>query len=480
MRPAQLAYLDSLQKLSALQKSQVKQQADALAASYRSTRTLLTAFSLCAVAIACVLGFLITRSVRSRLRAVIEHFKKLRAGNFKDEIVVASRDEIGQVLAALKETQQDLRDASTKASDDRGQIEAIGKAQAVIEFDLDGTIRTANDNFLNVIGYRLDEIKGRHHGMFAEPAYRESAEYRQFWEKLRRGEYAAGLFKRVGQGGREIWLQASYNPVFDLDGNAYKVVKFATDVSEQVRTKKVLDESMVEQVRMKKDLDSAVADTRTVVKSAIEGDLTSRIPMQGKTGEIAALCQGINTLLDATMALITSVKNGAREVQSGAEEISRGNTDLSQRTEEQAASLEETASSMEEMTSSVKQTADNAGQANQLATAARQQAENGGAIVASAVNAMSQINTSSKKIADIIGVIDEIAFQTNLLALNAAVEAARAGEQGRGFAVVASEVRNLAGRSATAAKEIKGLIQDSVAKVEEVYRSRVFWTHGCS
>jgi methyl-accepting chemotaxis protein len=154
-------------------------------------------------------------------------------------------------------------------------------------------------------------------------------------------------------------------------------------------------------------------------------------------------------------------------VQQGAEEISKGNTNLSQRTEEQASSLEETASSMEEMTSTVKQTADNAGQANQLAMAARQQAEKGGSVVGAAVTAMSGINAASKKIADIIGVIDEIAFQTNLLALNAAVEAARAGEQGRGFAVVATEVRNLAGRSATAAKEIKALIQDSVARVDE-------------
>ena len=149
------------------------------------------------------------------------------------------------------------------------------------------------------------------------------------------------------------------------------------------------------------------------------------------------------------------------------EVVRKGNISLSQRTEEQASSLEETASSMEEMTSTVKQTADNAGQANQLAIAARSQAEKGGAVVGKAVGAMSAINASSRKIADIIGVIDEIAFQTNLLALNAAVEAARAGEQGRGFAVVASEVRNLAGRSATAAKEIKALIQDSVGKVEE-------------
>jgi methyl-accepting chemotaxis protein len=160
-------------------------------------------------------------------------------------------------------------------------------------------------------------------------------------------------------------------------------------------------------------------------------------------------------------------------VSRGADEISQGNANLSQRTEEQASSLEETASSMEEMTSTVKQNADNAAQANQLGVAARDQAEKGGAVVAKAVKSMADINDASKKINDIIGVIDEIAFQTNLLALNAAVEAARAGEQGRGFAVVASEVRNLAGRSATAAKEIKGLIQDSVRKVDEGYQPGV-------
>jgi methyl-accepting chemotaxis protein len=169
--------------------------------------------------------------------------------------------------------------------------------------------------------------------------------------------------------------------------------------------------------------------------------------------------------LESVSNIVSSVKGSASEVLRGAEEISQGNANLSQRTEEQSSSLEQTASSMEEMTSTVKQNADNAGQANQLATAARDQAENGGAVVSSAVKAMADINESSKKIADIIGVIDEIAFQTNLLALNAAVEAARAGEQGRGFAVVATEVRSLAGRSATAAKEIKELIQDSVRKV---------------
>jgi methyl-accepting chemotaxis protein len=210
-----------------------------------------------------------------------------------------------------------------------------------------------------------------------------------------------------------------------------------------------------------------VEETREVINAAAQGDLTRRIDPRIDSPELRAMAEGINTLLESMAGLVRGIRSTAIEVNRSAEEISAGNGNLSRRTEEQSASLEETASSMEEMTTTVKQNADNAAQASQLALAARDQAERGGVVVNQAVAAMADIKQSSKKIADIIGVIDEIAFQTNLLALNAAVEAARAGEQGRGFAVVASEVRSLAGRSATAAKEIKGLIQDSVRKVED-------------
>jgi len=213
-------------------------------------------------------------------------------------------------------------------------------------------------------------------------------------------------------------------------------------------------------------MDQFLVEAKRVLTHLAQGDLTDQLTLTCE-GDLEQIKGSINSAISNLKISMTTVREAAESVSTGAEEITKGNEDLSARTSEQAASLEETSSAMEEMTSTVKQNADNARQANQLAVAASDVAAKGGAVTTKAVEAMSEINKSSTKIADIITVIDEIAFQTNLLALNAAVEAARAGEHGRGFAVVAAEVRNLAQRSATAAKEIKGLIKESLQRVTD-------------
>ncbi|MCP5195899.1 MAG: HAMP domain-containing protein [Gammaproteobacteria bacterium] len=210
----------------------------------------------------------------------------------------------------------------------------------------------------------------------------------------------------------------------------------------------------------------SLRQAETVARTIAVGQLNNRITVTG-SDEISQLLRSLAATQEELLNVLKKIKRAAEIVETSTCEMSQGKEDLAQRTSEEASALEETAASMEELISTVKQSADNAGQANQLATAARSQAEQGGQVVDQAVAAMSAIHSSSRKIVNIIGVIDEIAFQTNLLALNAAVEAARAGEQGQGFAVVASEVRKLAQRSADAAKEIKGLITDSVTKVED-------------
>ncbi len=382
---------------------------------------------------------------------VFKRFTKAGSEVWIQAVYSPVKDETGRVVKIVK-IATDVTAARVSAADFEGQIAAISKAQAVIEFGLDGKILNANENFCQTLGYNLAEIKGQHHSLFVDPVFRSSPDYRMFWEKLGRGEYDAGQYKRIGKGGVEVWIQASYNPIMDLNGKPFKVVKYATDITARVKAAEVLQ--------------AAVTQTQDVVTAAKENDLRHRIPLEGKTGEIAQLCEGVNGLLDTMSSIIGEVSDTAQTLTTAAREIATGNTDLSQRTEEQAASLEETAASMEELTATVRQNAENAQQANKLASSASDVAVKGGSVVAEVVTTMDGITQASRKIADIIGVIDEIAFQTNILALNAAVEAARAGDQGRGFAVVAAEVRNLAQRSANAAKEIKGLISDSVSKVE--------------
>ena len=298
---------------------------------------------------------------------------------------------------------------------------------------------------MNAVGYRLDEIVGQHHRLFVEPSYAQTADYQDFWKKLSGGEFVASEFKRIGKGGKEIWLQASYNPIFDMNNKVMKVVKFATDVTDRVR---------------------AVNEIGAGLAHLADNDLEHRID-KAFNPTFEKLRLDFNLSLEKLQEAMIKVSECTDAIQMGTQEISTASDDLSRRTEQQAASLEETAAALDEITSTVKKSADGAAHARQVVVSADDDAKKSAIVVREAVDAMGAIAKSAQQISQIIGVIDEIAFQTNLLALNAGVEAARAGDAGRGFAVVASEVRALAQRSAEAAKEIKSLILASTSQVDQ-------------
>jgi len=299
-----------------------------------------------------------------------------------------------------------------------GQVAAIRKSQAVIEFHMDGTIIDANDNFLNALGYSLDEVKGKHHSMFLDEAQRLSGDYKEFWAKLNRGEYVADEFKRIGKSERELWIQASYNPIMDLNGKPFKVVKYATDITGQVSAM------------------HAVAETAVLLSSAAEG--------------------------------LTTV---SQQMSANAEETSAQTKAVSAATLQVSQNLQTVATGAEEMGASIREIAKNATEAAKVATSAVK--------VAESVNAtVSKLGDSSTEIGQVIKVITSIAQQTNLLALNATIEAARAGEAGKGFAVVANEVKELAKETAKATEDISRKIEaiqtdtkaavDAIATISEV------------
>ncbi|MBB3658891.1 methyl-accepting chemotaxis protein [Rhizobium sp. BK650] len=333
----------------------------------------------------------------------------------------------------------DITAAKKRAVEDAGKLEAISRSQAVIEFTPTGEILTANENFCNGLGYSLSEIVGKHHSMFCDPAYARSDEYKQFWPRLANGEFIANEFVRYGKGGKEIWIQAAYNPITDADGRIYKVVKFATDVTPRM---------------------SAIALLGAALRQLSEGDLRRTLDT-GFVPSMEQLRHDFNATVEKLSETLKTIGENAIAIADNSREIGASADSFSKRTEQQAASIEETAAALEEITTTVNDSSQRADEAGRLVAQTKYNAEHSGTVVRKAVAAMDQIEQSSREITNIIGVIDDIAFQTNLLALNAGVEAARAGEAGKGFAVVAQEVRELAQRSASAAKEIKALINTS-------------------
>ncbi|MGP0086563.1 MAG: methyl-accepting chemotaxis protein [Steroidobacteraceae bacterium] len=460
--PAQAEYIDKLAKFVDIERALVKTRADGIDPEYERTKTLLLLLSLAAAALAGIVALLSAWQLRRQLGGepadVAAVANKVALGDFSSRIALRPGDKtslfanIAKMQKSLQErSEQDRQRAAEErvlAAENSRIRNALDQVSvAAMLADTEGKIIYLNNAMQRLISCQGSEMRKDLPQLDLERLLGCSLDvFRQvpvFQRALLEGltDAHTAEFKMGG-----AILRIVANPV--LDGRETRI---GTIVQWFDRTQEAAIE---EEVQM-------------TVSSVIEGNLTVRISEEGNEGFFKNLAAGMNRMVGNMAQVLREIVTAAAEVSAGAEEISRGNSDLSQRTEQQSASLEETSSSMEQMTAAVKNSADNAAQANTLACAARDQAEQGGSVVQSAITAMSEINSSSKKIADIIGVIDGIAFQTNLLALNAAVEAARAGEQGRGFAVVASEVRNLASRCAAAAKEIKGLIQESVVKVDD-------------
>ncbi len=396
--------------------------------------------------------------------------------------------------------------SNSTASEAQAKLDALNKSQAVIEFKLDGTIITANDNFLNALGYTLAEIQGKHHSMFVEPAYRASAEYRAFWEKLGRGEYQAAQYKRIGKGGKEIWIEASYNPLLGRDGKPYKVVKYATDVTR--RTMEYAD--LLGQVNAIKksqaviefELDGTIIDandnflgavgyTLAEIKGKhhsmfvepayrtsaeyrafwdklgrgeyqaaqykrfgkggkeiwIEASYNPIADLNGKPFKVVKYATDITKQIELLASLKTMIDRNFGEIDVAMGRSSSQTETAARAADETSSNVQLVASSAEELAASIKEISDSMTKSKAATDTAFEK-------TADADKATQRLTGAAQSMSGILGIIQDIAGQINLLALNATIESARAGEAGKGFAVVASEVKNLAKQAGAATEQI--------------------------
>ncbi|AXX93046.1 chemotaxis protein [Malaciobacter molluscorum LMG 25693] len=330
--------------------------------------------------------------------AEFKRIKKNKEPIYIQASYIPIKDNKGKVYEIIKFA-QDITEIKVQNLDYKGQLEAISKSQAIIEFNMQGVILNANKNFLDTFGYTIEEIQGKHHKMFCEQSYVNSNEYIKFWENLNKGEFNSGQFLRIGKNNKKVWIQASYNPIFDTEGKPFKVVKYATDITQR--------KEMIFQI----------------------------------DNNVQNLTKSLNHLNEASKTM----EKGAKITQNGSEEINDSITQIN----EAVSNLSE---KIESMLSSISSISSTSKEAERMTKEAREKSKQ-------TTQSMIKLNEESQKIGETMNIITQIAFQTNILSLNAAVEAATAGEAGKGFAVVAAEVRNLANRSDAAAKDITNAIE---------------------